>query len=374
MTNKECIEKLEKARLQIFIQHPFLGFALQHFEVHLRDNLKTAATNGKEIFFDPLFLEKLTMKETIFILLHELLHILLMHVSRREDRIPLKYNIACDIVVNDILLSYKFDKGNLPIIKGIQYHIIGRNKTVEQVYDKLPKNTKVIGFDVHDFWELQPHEQEHIRRKISDMMKKANEKGYSNGHAELMSRIFGANGLAANKTNWKHILEHILIKDIFDYSYLRVDQRYQNVLLPEFMNADDTLQDVWFVIDVSGSMRDDEIGEMYKQIQNILRIFKSVSCYVSFFSTYITSPQKFRSKKELYQALSHVKSTGGTDFHVIFTEAKNRFQLRQLKALIIMTDGYAQYPEYNPLSHTKVIWAINNEQMNPPFGQVIRLV
>ncbi len=59
--NQILIDLLAKARLEIFVDNPFLGFVLQHFEIILDEKVKTAATNSEVIYFAPEFLYSLNM-------------------------------------------------------------------------------------------------------------------------------------------------------------------------------------------------------------------------------------------------------------------------------------------------------------------------
>ncbi len=60
----------------------------------------TAATDGKDIFFNPDFLLSLPSAQQDGLFLHEVLHAALLHVLRRGVRNPQLWNIAADIVVN----------------------------------------------------------------------------------------------------------------------------------------------------------------------------------------------------------------------------------------------------------------------------------
>ena len=43
-------------------------------------------------------------KEIEFVIAHEILHCVFDHFTRREDRDPRLYNIACDYIVNNLLI------------------------------------------------------------------------------------------------------------------------------------------------------------------------------------------------------------------------------------------------------------------------------
>lgn len=62
--------------------------------------IPTTATDGKDIFYNPDFLQSLPAPQQDGLLLHEVLHAALLHVLRRGVRDAQRWNIAADIVVN----------------------------------------------------------------------------------------------------------------------------------------------------------------------------------------------------------------------------------------------------------------------------------
>ncbi len=103
-------KKLLLSRMRILASHSFYGLLLSHTGFSLDECCPTAYTDGKKIAFNPTFLEGLSDDETDFVLMHEILHIVLQHCMRYDDRNPEGFNIACDIVVNsNILKSFNGD-------------------------------------------------------------------------------------------------------------------------------------------------------------------------------------------------------------------------------------------------------------------------
>ena len=72
-------------------------------------------------------------------MLHEVLHMALLHVTRRQNRDPHIWNIAADIVVNDLIIRntpFKLPDG---AIIDKKY----RDKSVEYIYESLLKITNI---------------------------------------------------------------------------------------------------------------------------------------------------------------------------------------------------------------------------------------
>ena len=120
-----------------------------HMIYSIDENCATAATDGRRIFFGPEFLDALSDSELDFIMMHEILHVVLQHCLRQEDRDNEQFNIACDIVVNsNILLSNHMDRSSITLKKyGESMHLApdgkeGYEYTAEQVYAMLPPPPK----------------------------------------------------------------------------------------------------------------------------------------------------------------------------------------------------------------------------------------
>src|SRR5581483_124681 len=91
--------------LQLRMRSPFFATLALFARMLLTETVPTAATDGRDIFLNIDFWNKLTPPERLGLLAHEVLHAALLHVVRRGTRDPLLWNIAADIVVNGIILS-----------------------------------------------------------------------------------------------------------------------------------------------------------------------------------------------------------------------------------------------------------------------------
>ena len=96
---------LAKYRQNLINNHPFIGTIAMNLDlVPIRDaRCSTAMTDGKSIYFDIDFLSKLNEKEGVFVLGHEVWHVVMMHFLRGKGFDPSIFNIACDMEVNQIL-------------------------------------------------------------------------------------------------------------------------------------------------------------------------------------------------------------------------------------------------------------------------------
>ena len=87
-------------------------------------NIPTAAVSfdrvGKflNFLFNPKFWKSLDDYEKLFVVSHEMLHLILNHGIRQVGLIPELANIAMDVVVNETLVNYYgFDRNNISFQK-----------------------------------------------------------------------------------------------------------------------------------------------------------------------------------------------------------------------------------------------------------------
>lgn len=357
------MNKIEKAKTKIVLKDKLLSYLLSRFEIVVtKHHGNTAATNGKVIYFNPDFLNSLSTDEVVFVLLHELLHITLDHLGRKNKRNHKKFNIAADVVVNDILVASGYTYNNLPLISGKMFEIDGTMHSVEEVYEKLPIDVKEVYVDNHGFWSDE--NREGIKKILND----AYEQG-SSSSSYLINRMI--EGSLKSKTNWREILLNILKQNEKDYTYQKVDNRFGDILLPTFNESELNLDNVWLLVDVSGSMNDNDVLNAYSEINRLISSFESFKLDVSFFSTFVTKPKEVTNKRELKDTFKSMKSGGGTSFDVIFDYLPN---LKKLPvAIIVITDGYARFPDKSKAKNVPVFWAINNDRVEPEFGYKINL-
>ena len=64
------------------------------------------------------------------------------------------------------------------------------------------------------------------------------------------------------------------------------------------------------------------------------------------------------------------KGGGGTDFGVIFDYIRREMAEQELASIIILTDGCAPFPDESAAMGIPVLWMINNNYVEPPWGKV----
>ena len=101
-------EKLIGARVGLLLNSPFFGNMATRLQLTNADDwCSTAATDGRNFYYNSRFVEMLKGKELEFLFGHEVLHCCYDHFGRRGDRHPMLWNIADDYAVNSDLIKSK---------------------------------------------------------------------------------------------------------------------------------------------------------------------------------------------------------------------------------------------------------------------------
>ena len=373
---KKYNKRLFISRLRVINNHPFYGMLLMGIPFELDCECETAYTDGMRICFSPYFMDDLSDSELDFIMVHEILHMALKHTMRGKNYDNELHNIACDIVVNSIILaSNNNDLKSITLNKyGISMHIApdgheGAEYTSEEVYMMLLKHAvkKEELVDDHSKWgTLSSDEAKEANETINNrLMEIANT--FSEDGPEAIKKILKE--LNNPTIDWRLLLEDFIQKEVYDYSFLNPDNRFcdSDFYMPSFSELIEKVEDILFFIDTSGSISEDDMTKAYSEVAGALSQFEHLSGKLGFFDHKVYDPIPFEDIVSLKEIKP--KGGGGTNFINVF---KYIDRDKPPAALIILTDGYAPFPDVNNIANVPVLWLINNERITPPFGVVAR--
>ena len=395
----EYIRRLLLSRMRVLAKNGFYGLLLMHMGFALDGNIRTAATDGTRILFDPAFLDELSDTELDFILMHEILHVVLQHCMRTGKRDDHMFNIACDIVVNsNILLSNDMDIKSITLDKyGVSMHTApdgkeGYEYSAEQVYDmfKLPPSSQNLRGDPSDAPDIgEGTWDDHSRwgdEQDNEMLKDIWQKRLIDAGEAISvrdpSNSRGLIPLCAKRildeylkpqTDWRTILNEFVKEEITDYSFSPPDRRFDDspFFLPDYNEKEDHPEDILFMIDTSGSMSDKMITAAYSEVKGAIDQFGGkLKGWLGFFDASVVEPQAFESEDEF--KLIRPAGGGGTNFVVIFDYIRD-FMADNLPAfIIILTDGYAPFPKEQRAMGIPVLWLLETD-VTPPWGKIARI-
>jgi len=107
---------------------------------------ETMATDGRELLYNPEFVNKLGPLLVQGVLAHEVMHNALAHPSRRGPRDPVLWNIACDLAINPILRDAHVALPDGCLMPGEgQFAELPAGKSAEEYYSTLMKGKDDCG-------------------------------------------------------------------------------------------------------------------------------------------------------------------------------------------------------------------------------------
>lgn len=423
---KGYIKRLLLSRMRILCNHGFYGLLLMHMIYAVSEEVETAGTDGVRITFGTEFLDSLTDAELDFVMMHEILHVVLQHCIRGDVEDPEAYNIAADIVVNsNIMLENGGKASSITLSKyGTSMHIaLDGEYTAEQVYAMLPKNLnkkgnnkspgsavgrakkenkkgnnkspgsadgrakKEIAKDKHqpvwvwdDYSQWGKYEEDDTLRDVwvkrfedaaeaIEIRDPSNTRGLLPAFAQRILKQ-----LKKPQTDWRTILNDFIQEEVVDYSFAPPDRRFDDspFFLPDFNGKEDRVEDILFMIDTSGSMSDDMITAAYTEVKGAIDQFDGkLKGWLGFFDAAIIKPQPFSDENEF--KIIKPAGGGGTDFQIIFEYVFHHMSDKLPASIIILSDGDAPFPQEKLAGGIPVLWLLNNEEVNPPWGKVARI-
>ena len=124
--------RIQKARTALLLDHPFFGSLLFRLGGRASNSIQTMATDGVSLFYNPAFVDTLNAAELAGVLAHEVMHPALQHHTRRGDRDPKRWNMACDYAINPLLLD-----AGLTLPKDVLIDHRFRGMSAEHIYNLI---------------------------------------------------------------------------------------------------------------------------------------------------------------------------------------------------------------------------------------------
>lgn len=406
-------DKIIRAKTQMYRVSPFFSYLVLHLKPkEMREVGTLGVDQFSNLYYNPDFIEKRTDTDMLILLMHEVLHLALSHPLRTGKRNRFLWNIATDLVVNKIIEENDSDLFYSSIVSrdgitektlrkqfGIKISVKG--KTAEEVYDELEKHLKSnqmfkafvesYEFDKHfsidDLSEEKKKELERkfgkpfseIKKDLEREAKKMLAEAYNvaklrGNEPKGMERIFDK--LLESKMNWKSLLRKYVSDNIpFDFSWKRPSKKSitTGIYMPTTLK--DKKLEMLAVVDLSGSISQEQMNEFMSEIYHISKSYRNVRIWLV---THDYVPQDFiEIKNGIIDRLLKIKlhGGGGTSHKWLPKYIKEREELRNVKLIVIFTDGYSDIEELSQEDFVgkKVIWIFNNQEVKAPFGEVIRL-
>lgn len=395
--NKTPEELMSINKARTIIIHPFFGMLGLKLKLQETDIIPTMSTEGRHILYNPTFVTKFPENELRFIIIHEILHAALGHIWRRDNKHPKIWNYACDYVVNymiqdfinnDNKLSGVEKKERLQMPKNLLYDKKYADMSAEEVYQKLindPKIKKELQNEEELFKilsklgnQIDDHDWEKAARDTqeNEKLKKEWEKNLVSAVKQMIDKNSGdvpgylkrlVNKITKPQKDWRVLLHEFVQPENNDYTFNPPDKRYNdyNFFLPDYNDSEDAVKNILFMIDTSGSILDRELEIAYSEIVGAINQFSSLTGKLGFFDSIVYDPVDFLDVNDIFDIKP--QGGGGTDFTNVFKYINKNYNDDPPAAIIILTDGYDDWPVEN-ITTIPVLWLINNEEQVPPWG------
>ena len=379
---------ITKSILQIRKECSFFGALMLFAKIISSKDITTAATDGRTIFINDKFLSSLNSSQQNALLLHEVLHMALLHCIRIGTRDPMIWNIAADIVVNSLIqLNTPFQLPKDAILdKDFE------NESVEEIYEALLKNKKTIKLAMPDIIKLgnegdgnegDGNEGDGTNKKINaeeiesywkdaiqvvenTVSDDANGSGQGNMPLGLGHEI---KNILEPEIDWRHALWKYVGKTNSDFDDLDRRFIYKGLYLEALLTEG---LEIFVCIDTSGSVSNKLLSQFAGELKGILSAYPHVKCILYYADTSLDGPHEIDSIDKLPPA----KGRGGTSFVPFFnTLSKSHEDFSEVnRAAIYFTDGYGDFPSIEPDNPT--MWLVPSDGLKSqqfPFGEVIRI-
>lgn len=362
--------KLARAKTDLILAHPFIGTVALNMPFELTDRVPTAATNGKRVLFNPEFVASLSSKEVTFLVAHECLHPMLEHNFRRGSRDPQRWNEAADYVINQLLTDEGI--GCMPKIGLLDRGLYDAGGGVsESIYNLLhekgdPQRRNGKGaLDNCEDGEGSPAEQAQAQAEWKVRVAQAAQSARMHGKLSAnMQRLVDT--ILIPKVDWRSVLDRFLVRCRNDTrSFARLNRRFlsQKLYLPSA--SGETMGEIVFAVDCSGSITGEEINQFAAEIRKVKEDLCPEMIHVVYFDSDVSHVDSY-TPDDVLDIKPH--GGGGTDFAPVFEEIEQRGI--EPVAVVFLTDLCCNSFGNEPAC--PVLW-VSTHDKSAPFGEVVMM-
>jgi len=361
---------------------------------------RTAYTDGRNKVYGRDFVEKLSMPETIGLVLHENLHVMLLHVARFNKKNIANFNMrlmnaACDYVINAIIKHIEAqtngwcklpEKGLYhPKFKGWAaievYHFLskGRDKGKLSPVTVNPDGTVTIDGETYDVETIDDHdamtgdaspdltdaEAAKLEEEITDAI--AQGKIIAGKMGVKVARVIGE--AIAPKVDWKRELDEFVAEASngrSEFTWRRVNRKRMSMddsILPGLQDV--TMGELVVAIDTSGSIGQRQLSVVAAHLADICEQRQPSLVRVLWWDTEVHGEQTF-TVAEYKNIRTLLKPQGGGGTRVGCVAEFIAKQDINAQAVIVFTDGYVENkPKWD--IDTPTLWLIDgDDSFTPP--------
>jgi predicted metal-dependent peptidase len=369
--------RIQDAVMKLLISQPFYGSLA--VSISLRES-KTVRKMEMTLLPSPLlkynkeWYEGLNDAQAVGVLLHELLHLLLLHALRRGERDPLLWAACCDMAVNDHLPPEMLPQNAVTtekIEKEVHYKL-ERCKSAEYYYSLLIRllddelsfmqressatlrcsNGSLLEADLQTEEDSTQMNEQALKSQIRELIDEARP---GDGVPQALNGELDTVYEQA-RIDWKTMFKRFLTgrgRMQTRATYKRESRRFDSY--PGHKRSVGLR--VLIALDESGSISNDQLQTFYIELMAVNRI-TNAQILVTEFDTECTKPLPAGE----YRYVRKREKNGGTDFRPVFALADSL----KVPMVVIFTDGEGTAPEH---ANQKVLWVLTKGAKQPSsFG------
>jgi len=379
--------KMKLAREELMIDHHFFGQFLYEAKFICAteargETIDTMATDGRNIWYNPDFVDSLALGEVKGVQCHEAMHIADAHHLRRDDRDMMEWNIACDLAINPLILKSKLilPPGGLidPQYEGM---------TAEEIYHRRQQKAAQGGKD--GAATQQPGKVGKLLQPLQDDGKPLSEDQLEAAKHDVRVRVLQAARIAEMAgtlpagiermveeakdppKKWTDILRRFIVQSIQTPQYTTWNRQNRramamNMIMPGWHREDPG--DLVIIKDTSGSIDDIANAQFDAEIKRIVEDVRPKRVTTMAVDTKVYGCKTFEEGEEI--TISS-RGGGGTSFRPGF--AKITELGLTPKAVVYFTDMQCStFPSDPGVPVMWVKWG-GSKGVTPPFGEVVDL-
>jgi len=348
-------------------------------------NITTAAVDGEHFFYNPDFIDTLSVDELTYVFAHETMHIANLHHTRMGHRKPDKWNVAADYVINQQLVEAGY---KIPTNSGIINSRYRSDKykgwSAERVYADLPdqenddKNNQNGDDPGGAGGVVSPRDENGDPVSQGEAQAREQQAGADVAAANKMAKDVGSlpgcfeemfPSPVAPKVDWRQILPRFLTQHAgnpHDTTWNHPNRRHvaNGLYLPAMEKQNDC--EIAVVMDTSGSMDSPEFAAAIAETNEILSTIRPKKIH---FIQCDAKIQEYKVLENGEELRSTIKGRSGTSFVPPFNMLKE--ERIEPHCLIYFTDGYGDWPGTEPPYPTLV--ACTTEQKGPEWAETMRV-
>ena len=399
-----CQQILQNCRNELYSYFPYLDGAFASVSYEADPQVYAMGTDGNFFYYNVSFLMKQYVQNASSVrrgYLHMLLHCLYLHLFLEKDLDRQKWNLACDIAVEQTIEKEHLSALCLPEnpVREQVFRILGdRSLAAQEIYKMLETNAfsftqeeleAAFLFDDHSLWDAVTQEEHRagLRKKWEKVL------SYTGRNKNVQSRRRGTrkgtdqeavDEIPKSRYDYRRFLKQFSVPreeveldtESFDYVfYCYGMEHYGNMPLIEPLEYKEVnrLEELVIAIDTSSSCSKEVVQQFLAETYEILsqreNFFRKMKVYIIQCDSFIQDVAIIHSEEEWkeYSKEITIQGRGGTDFCPVFQyieEQKKAKEIKRLKALIYFTDGDGLYPQEKPDYETAFVFLKKTDKMD----------